>query len=176
MNTSSILAWCTLALGLGAWGGTLYLADRIAFESEARTFAATNQEQASQKQMSAIRTRALAEETKDERAELERLLGSDVVALANTIESAGKSAGVAVRISDALPESAGNIMQAVGFVIEAQAGFASLMRVVAVLESLPLPVSIEQLELEHTAGSGGNAGSWRLSARLRILSLGLTNV
>lgn len=172
------IAWITLALGIGAWGGAIFLAERIAYESEARVFAAESQEQSSVKQMSAIRTRALAEETRKEREALERQLGVNVIGLANIIENAGRSVGVAVRISDALPESGANAaaLKGVGFVIEAYGSFNSLMHVAAVFETLPVPASVEQLEFEHISGSGGATGSWRLSARLRILSTVLTDV
>jgi hypothetical protein len=172
------LAALALVLGLVSWGGVAYLANRIAYESEARVFAEASEEQSSIKHMSAIRTRALALETKDERAELERLLNADVIALANIIESAGERVGVTIRISDALPESVGTgaPLEAFGFVVEAQGSFSSLMHVSAALVSLPVPVSLEQLEFEHVASGGGNAGSWRLSARLRILTAAHTNV
>jgi hypothetical protein len=120
---------------------------------------------------SASQLQSLARETSTARGELDALAKVDVVSMVDTIDKVGKDAGVYIQIGQALPEATkDSSIHAVNFQLGAEGSFTSLLNAIALLESLPIPASLEQVQLIHTGGNSAGPASWHMSLRLRILS------
>lgn len=161
----TLLAWATLLLAVGAWVGCAYLyisLSKLRFEYADRSILA---EQEADRQESSARLRALVQGTEVERAALESIVGVRIVDAAETVEVALRDAGAQeVEISEAnasVPNAQG--ISSVSMGVSATGSFASVMRAVLLLESLPLPSTIEQFEIVK------NEERWRMVARLKLL-------
>jgi len=167
-----IIAWTLVALAFCAWGAVWYVGTLIVSEATARAVNAATAEQQLDRLAYAQRLDSLAADTKAERDRLASLTHADVISIINIIESVGKG----THVSDALPIGSpqmlpGNVpLQSIQFVVGAQGSFASLMRTVEALEHLPLPASIDQIELQRDAGSASKSVTWRLTARIRVIT------
>lgn len=122
---------------------------------------------------SAALLHSAVEESSDVRAQLEAAANTDVVSLAAAIEQAGRAAGAAVRVTDVGPAPDTDAARAkqtgvhtVSYSVEATGTFAQLASVVALLEILPAPSSVDQFTLARIPDGKG----WRLSVRLRVLT------
>ena len=172
MKNLSPIAWISLALALCAWASVVFFVLSIQSTEVARATALTNAQQSSTIQYSSVRMHATAQDTAGERTALEQLLAGDVVTVVTMLDGVGKTAGVTFKLSGALPETppvglpAGSPIQAVGFAIEADGKFASLMRVVQLLETLPIPSSVVRLDMQHTTGA---KDAWHLSVYIKVL-------
>ena len=159
-----MMAWGTLVLAIAAWGGCVYLYTSLGtlrFEYADRAILA---EQETDRQESSARLRSLVQGTEVERAALESIVGVRIVDAAETVEIALRDAGTQeVEISEAnagAPNTQG--ISSVSMGVSATGSFASVMRAVLLLESLPLPSTIEQFEIVQ------NEDKWRMSARLKL--------
>jgi Tfp pilus assembly protein PilO len=122
---------------------------------------------------SAALLHSAVEESTDMRTQLERVASADVVSLATAITQAATAAGAVVRVTDVGPVPDIDVGRAkqtgvhtVGYSVEATGTFAQLASVVALLETLPAPSSVDQFTLARVSGGNG----WRLSVRLRVLT------
>jgi len=65
-------------------------------------------------------------------------------------------------------------LRAVSFLVEAEGSFAALMRTAELFETLPLPSSVQNLELERALSLNESAGKtvalWRLTARISVFT------
>lgn len=142
----------TLALAIIAWLGVFYLAGSIASANDARAANAAVLQQRASTVAVAAQFHAVARSVQPFSAQMDGILHEDVASIANTIQAAGASAGVTLKISDALPEDTGTTAQqsgvhALGFVIETSGTFANCMRAIALFESLPIASEIESVDL-----------------------------
>lgn len=160
----ALVAWGALIIAIVAWGGCIYLyssLDKLRFEYADRSILA---EQEADRQESSARLRALVQGTEVERAALESIIGVRIVDAAETVEVALRDAGTQeVEISEAnagAPNTQG--ISTVSMGVSATGSFASVMRAVLLLESLPLPSTIDQFEIVQ------NEGKWRMVARLKL--------
>ncbi len=134
--------------------------------------------EASARQASAARTHAIVATTQMQRTELNSFLGADVVSAATLISNVGKTTGVTVQLSNALPlgtvspqTATSPAIHAVGFVVEAKGSFAALMRTEKLLETLPLPSRVMQLDIQTTPSPDGTtSGQWHMSVSLQVLT------
>lgn len=111
------------------------------------------------------RLRALARDTEATRAALNSLAGIDVVSLVERVEAAGADAGASIKIKNASPElSTSSPLRAVTLHIESNGEFSTLMREIALLETLPVPSVFDAIRLERASGG------WRMDARLRLFT------
>lgn len=177
MNKFTYIAVILLVLAVAAWTGVVYFAQSIQQQESDLASAAQSQEQTSDAQTSSVRLHALAQDSAAESATLDSVLGSDVASIVSTLQATGKSAGVDVTLSGALPESAPSAdaaasqINAIGFVVEGSGTFTALMRVAELLETLPLPSSVQQLDLQRVNdSSGAPTTTWHLNAYLRVLT------
>ena len=175
------LGWCLSALTFVALCLLALFAWNILGSASDRADATAQAQQASADQESLLRLHSLAIDTKDERAQLDALTHTDVVSIVNMIEAAGKSAGVNVQVSDALPVATPKAvsdkstppLQAVDFVLAAQGKFSALIGAIQLIENLPVPSSINQLDIALTLdvqGASTSGGPWHMSVRLRVLT------
>lgn len=162
---NSWLAGTMVIVALLAWGGFALFASQIASDRADYAEALSTSEQESLRGDSAARLRATMESTVEERADLERILALNVLQAVEIVEQTMREAGARdVVTQDASAGSDIGDVSAVSLVVNATGSFAALSRAIALLETLPIPASLEGLELESVDG-----GSWRLTARLRIL-------
>ena len=119
----------------------------------------------------ALRLHALARETKDARTRLEQLSDSNLVEILDTIEGLSREVGVPVEIGQALSASSDptSPITNASFVIEATGTFAQVIHAAALLESLPLPSSLEELHLELLPAARGRS-SWHMVVRLQFFT------
>lgn len=114
----------------------------------------------------------------DERAQLDVLTTIDPASLANMIDSAGTTAGVDLTISNTSAENVSSVggktfEQGFSFLATSQGSFASVIHAASLLESLPVPSSVQVINLTHLQTSPGKTGSdpaWQMNAQVQILS------
>ena len=108
------------------------------------------------------------------RAALDQLVGTDVVGIANAIQTAGQSAGTKTIIGSATalsPQNKTSGVSSLEFVIQSTGTFAQVWRAAQLFGALPLPASVEELDFEEIPGAGAAAsGSWQLTARIMVLT------
>ncbi len=153
-------------LAVCAWVGFGFLLTMLHKERAAYAETALSSEEVQMREESAARLRATIQSTESERAQLESVIGVSIIQIAETIEAVGKQAGASsVTIGEATPISvpAPNI-GGVAVVLNAQGSFVSLMRFVTLLEVLPIPSLLDQVEIAKVDKD------WRLVARLRVTS------
>ncbi|OGG72829.1 hypothetical protein A3A38_02570 [Candidatus Kaiserbacteria bacterium RIFCSPLOWO2_01_FULL_53_17] len=160
-----LLAWGGLAIALTLWGAFGFLLYNLSGERAELARARDAAREEGLRGESAARLRATIQDSEAERAALESVVRVPILEAVEAIESAGKKAGAAeVSIGNASPSAgmpAG--VMAVSVVVNARGSFAALVRMLNVLETLPIPSTLEQFELEKVDSS------WRLTARLRLI-------
>jgi Tfp pilus assembly protein PilO len=172
MRISKLQIPVSVVVALVVWCIAVYfflsIQDR---ESRYQTQAASSQ-LASQKQIAATQLHMLAQNTQSERDDLANLLNVDIVSVVNTIDNAGKAAGVSLKLGDAVPESTPpqSPIRAVDFVVQAQGSFANIMRAVRLFETLPVPSLIEALDIQQVPDSGKGGTTWQMNASIRVLT------
>lgn len=166
---AAVLAWA--AVGLFAW--------IIATDEVDRALYVQVMQETESKEAIATRLHAIVQDTAEQRAQLDSILRMDVVSIVDMIEEVGKAAGVRITVSNAIPENVppsqaagGAGIIATGFVVEAQGRFSTLMRVVQLFETLPIPSTLGRLDMERTAKPGnlGTSDTWRMNAYIRVLT------
>jgi hypothetical protein len=178
MKKYAYMQWFALCLALLAWVGVWFFAQAIAQDESDRAAAVAAAQESSAQTDSSVRMHALTQDTAQERAQLDALLNVDVVSAANMIEAAGTAAGAAVTLGDAVPENAptsapgGSAIQAVGFIVDAQGTFPALMRAAELFETLPIPSTLTQLDIQQVPNPAGAGASnqWHMSAYIRVLT------
>jgi len=177
----ALFAWATVAAAAALWIAVFMYAAWISAQRDAGASQAADAQSISEREMANIRLHALARDTENLRTQLEGISRVDVIGIADTIDSIGKIAGVTLKIGAATPESnaqrrdtESTPLHAVGFVVEADGTFPSLMHTTALLETLPSLSSVQSLEFEHVPVSGGSASAkaalWHLTAHIRVLT------
>ncbi|OGG58575.1 hypothetical protein A2765_02520 [Candidatus Kaiserbacteria bacterium RIFCSPHIGHO2_01_FULL_56_24] len=154
---AAIALWC--GFGLLVW--TLY-GERADFT---RTQAAMEQD--ALRGESAARLHASVQDTATERASLESLLDMSILSAVEIIEKTGRQAGATdVSIGNASPLTGAATTKDLtpfSIVLNASGSFSSLMRAASLFETLTIPSTLEQFEMEKT----GN--SWKSTIHLKIL-------
>lgn len=164
--SAAVLVW--LSVGIFAW--------TIHAEKQARMSKDFDTEYVSAAEDASLRLRALARDTREERALLDRITGADITRIVDTIEMVGRDAKVALEIGQALSAPSGDTPRpatAVSFFVSAEGTFPAVMRAAQLLGSLPVPSFIEEMQFERAAAtgtSGRGAATWRLGVRVRLLT------
>jgi len=160
----SLAVWGLLLLSLAAWGGFAYAITYLGKARAEYADLAAVSTQESERHDSLARLRSLVQGTEVERAALESVLGVRIVDAAETVEQAVRAAGGGgIQISEAsaqAPNAQGISQVSIG--VSASGSFSTLMRAVLLLETLPLPSTLEQFEITK------DTKEWRLVARLRL--------
>jgi hypothetical protein len=181
-TTTNYLAWLMLAAALIALGGVVFFASTIQEIRDTRIVSAQQLGAASLEASQAASLKSLVSDTADERSELDSIAAVDPSSLADGIMTAGKSAGITIDITDANSESSPSIgslepTSAFSFVASASGSFASVMYATELLETLPVPSSIGQIEFTASADSSGASStkaSWQMNAQLQVLTASST--
>ena len=164
----AILTWC--AVGLFVWV--------ILTDEEDRATSVQSMQETESKEASALRLYSLAQDTAQKREQLDKIFHTDVVSMVDMIESAGKTAGAKLVVSNVQTQdtplaqtASGSPIIATGFVVEAQGTFPSIMHLVRLFETLPVPSKLDRLDVERTsAATPGASGLWRINAHLNVLT------
>ncbi len=164
-----------LTIAFIAWGLVGLFAWTINVDEGERLAHAGNEQRAVVTNAASIRMRALAQETAKDGAILKELLNADIVSAVYMIEGVGKTAGVAVKLGDAIPENTpapdGENLKAVGFIVAADGKFPALMHAARLFETLPIPSRVTRLDIERTPQPSGKAsGLWHMNVYIRILT------
>ena len=173
------IAGIVLLLTVLAWIGVGALVFFISSKQSDRVAQASSVQSVSNQNSQATYLHTLVADSKDARDQLSALFNVDPSALANTINATGKSAGVHLQITSALSDSAlavptAGSVQSFSFIATAQGSFQDVMYAATLLETLPVPSSVRQIEFTHTVatpGSASNAGPWQMSAQVKILTV-----
>lgn len=162
------IALLLLALALCAWAGigyALYAVMDAGTELQTLSEVST---QTSAKQTTAARLHSIMRQSADDRAALNEFVSSDIVHLVDVVSATGDAAGVTFAISEASPDNkVAPPLSAVAVVASASGTFTKLVRAVALVQTIPAPVSLDQFELRHSSGTGN---TWQLSMRLHLFA------
>lgn len=183
MRTGTVTALVAVLAAFSAWAAVFMYAAWLSAQLDAQRSQYTDAQTVSEREAATARLHSLARDTQNLRMQLDIIARPDIVGIADTIDSLGKIAGVTVRIGEAIPEAAPGkrtasstppVLHGVGFVVEANGNFQSLMHAAALLAALPSLSSLQSLDLEHVpssaAGRSGASGTWHLTARIRMLT------
>jgi hypothetical protein len=173
-----IFAWGMLALAVLAWIGVGFCAYQIGSLEDARDADTQSSQQSSQQAIQASYVHGIVSSSADERAQLDALTTIDPASLADMIDSAGASAGVGLTINNTSAEDVSSVggktaQQGFSFLATSQGSFASVMHAASLLESLPVPSSVQVINFSHPQAAPdaatGNA-EWQMNAQVQILS------
>lgn len=165
------IAWIALIIALLAWCEAGYFVYR-SFSREADRAAALSllSDTVAQNHREAQIQSAVAS-TADDRAVLQAFTQVDPVALASLIKASGTSIGDEIDLGNAVPQprSSKSVLDAFSFTAQAQGSFASLMRVLNILETLPAPASVQDMNLSVVPEMGGPT-LWNLQVQIRVFT------
>jgi hypothetical protein len=181
MNNHSLVlkSWIVLAVAVVSWVGVVLFAaylytlesERIAYSEEV---AAANVQEGQ-----AALLHALARDTSADRAMLDTVTSVDVISAVNKIEAV-RSGGVQMRITGAQAEKAQlgkngapATINPVILTAHAEGSFVELLHMIDLLETLPLAISIQSLDVGFSGAEPANPKlprQWALDVRMRLLT------
>lgn len=181
MRNIGILAVAASVAAVAGWTGVFMYASWISAQLDTLKSQAADLQSVSARDIASIKTHALARDTKDFRDQLDGITHSDVIGIADTLESVGRIAGVTLNIGSAAQElekkkstDSTAALHAVSFVVEAAGTFSSVMHAAALLENLPLVSSVQDMEFENVAALSGSGSAkstaWHVTARIRVVT------
>ncbi|MBI5003839.1 hypothetical protein HZC00_01975 [Candidatus Kaiserbacteria bacterium] len=176
-STSTYVAYGAFVATVCVWAGVGFFVNHIQDKRIAYTARMAEAAQQANVAADAAKLRILANNNSERAAKLDTIMSSDVPMIVEMIKSVGTVAGVPVKISGALPTSVPKNqkgVQAVAFILESTGSFSAMMRVLALFESLPLPSSIEIVDLSREGQGAGVSShvsqSWHLNLKLRVIT------
>ena len=162
INIQYIAALCILLAGL-AWTVIWYIGNDILDEASSRAAVASTAQ---------VQNDRVAD-TQQDRAALENVSNLNIVSIVTMIEGVSAKTGITVKVENAQPQGTtavlpnGGSLNSFAFAVVADGTFAQIMNTVQVLEDLPVPSSVQQLEITH-AGDPGKSGAWHMSAHMEV--------
>ncbi|MBM3260950.1 hypothetical protein FJY93_00865 [Candidatus Kaiserbacteria bacterium] len=171
---STYLAYGSFAVAVAVWAAVGYFGSTVQGEQSAYLGRIIEAGEQAQKVAANARLHVLATNHKDNALRIDAYMAPDASMIIDSIKSVGTAAGVPVKISSALPgvvpKNQKNL-HAVVFLIESTGSLDSLMRALALFDALPLPSSVESVDLsEEENQSGRTAKTWRMNARIRVFT------
>lgn len=171
--TSPYFAWAALIGALFAWLGVGYFVWAIASEKAVRSELELSTEQAVVQQSAAIRLRTVARETKEARQKLDKVASVDVVEMLDLVEEVARASKIPLKINQALseaPTDPSSRLHAAAFAIEAEGSFQEIMHVLALLEALPVPSSLTDVQFERLPSGSSKRPAWRVVSQVRFFT------
>lgn len=171
------LAYAALAAAACVWIAVGYFASVIAGEHAAYAAQLADVNTRSDQAAADARLHVLASGNLDRSSKLDAIVAPDAAAIIDAIKSVGPAAKTAIKISGALPASVPKTQKdihAVAFIIESTGSFSTMMRTLALFEALPLPSSIELVDLSRMEQEGNTAARaprlWHLNLKMQVLT------
>ena len=172
------VGWLAVVVALTAWGGFFGLVWQL--NNERTSYASTQvallrvQDELSV----AANLHALTRDTKQDREALNAFASTDVLMAVDMIEKIGALAGTKVHVEGATAGQLSNNKSSKdvhAFLIAAttEGKLQSILRVLALLETLPFATSLYALELQQiqvNSQEKPTSDSWRLTVRVRIIT------
>lgn len=165
MFTLRLGAYLSFGIALMLWAVFGYLVWSLYGERAEYVDAAVQAQQAEVRSQSSARLRATVHDTEVERASLESLLDLTILRAVEILETTGRQAGATeVSIGEATPAPVGKdaTLTSVSIVVNMEGSFASLMRALSLYETLTVPSTMDQFQLEKIENT------WRATARMRV--------
>lgn len=163
--------WILVGTAAAAWAAVGVLALTIITERDAQVASVAEARNMSERSSAALKMHALVRDTEGSRAALESALRVDVLAAARIVEKAGADARVPVHIGSVSADSEhGSGLLPALFSVDASGSFSSLMHFVSLLETLPVPATLENVGVTTIGTTEGSTGVWQLSARIRVMT------
>jgi hypothetical protein len=164
---TTIIPWLLFCCSLAMWGVFGFLVWSLYGERTAYVEAAAAAQEAGLRGESLSRLRALVEDTKEDRTSLETLLAIDILRAVQVLEETARQAGardvvVGEANATAVGGKAPKNLSSVSVVINMGGSFSSLSRTMSLYETLTLPATLEQFDMEKVGSA------WRATARVRV--------
>ena len=167
-----------LLVAIALWAGVGYFVHIVLGERDAYAVRIGAIDHAAQMQASSARMHALVQDSVKERERIEKLASVPLLAAVDAIEAVGKATGGKLQISGASPAGIvqgekGLVLHVVTFSVQSDGSFSSLMRTLELLESMPLPIVLDGIDIARPplgTAAGDNAKDWHLNARIRLLT------
>ncbi len=167
-------------LAVLAWTAIWYIGNNILDEASSRAAIASTAQAQSDRAAYTQRLTALVADTQQDRAALENVSNVNIVSIVTMIEGVRTKTGIAVKVENAQPQGAaaalpgGGSVNSFAFAVVADGTFAQIMNTIQVLEDLPVPSSVQQLEIAHT-GDPANSGGWHMSAHMQVYTTSIAS-
>lgn len=175
INIQYVAMLCVLLAAL-AWTGIWYIGNDILDQASSRATLASSAQAQSDRAAYTQRLAALVADTQQDRTALENISSLNIVSIVTMIEGVSTKTGIAVKVENAQPQGAatalpnGGSLSNFAFTVAAEGTFAQVMSTIQALENLPVPSSIQQLEITHGSGDTGKSGTWHLDARIQVFT------
>jgi len=176
------MAYGALAAAICAWVAVGYFA--VIIQNERAAYLQQISDTATQVDKAAAdaRLHVFASGNLARSSALDAIVAPDVSSIIDTIRSVGTAAGVPIKINDALPGTVAKTQKdihAVAFVIESSGSFSKMMHVLALFGALPLPSSIEMVDLarvpQDAAVTTRTPQVWHLNLKMRVLTTAIVS-
>lgn len=173
-NRIFIATIITSVLACASWIGAICIDREVSAQIANDRDSGPEQMQTDDAKMNAARLHRAMQKTLVDRTRLrEEILPSDVVVIANAIDSLGKKADVTMKIGAATPaDSPGSGVNAIQFMVQADGTFDNIMRAAMLCENLPFPSTLKQVDIEELPASAlqttGQKALWRLTVRMLV--------
>lgn len=172
MTRSEIYAIGSVILTIALWGVVLY--GVLDVQARAQSQALEAQQRLTKKNQETLNRNvsSLITRTEKDRARLESVVGADPVAIISVIEAAGWSAGITSKVTDGVAESPRELIdketiRPIVFSVQGTGSLEDVLQAVRLYEQLPYPSTVDSIEITREVAS---AGTWRLSARIRVFT------
>lgn len=167
-----ISGWVSLLVAAALWGAVFYAYTDVERRKNANLGIISGAKEGALREMTSTRLRGLMAESQSDREAMEAIVSTDIVAIVNAIESAGRAAGTELEISSATPEKskeASNYVAGVTFTIQAKGSYEGVARLLTLLGTLPVPVRINQFDMVLEDGDVKQQ-AWRTNIRMHALT------
>lgn len=171
MSRTLLIGWSVAFIALCALVAVVWHATSISGLLEKRAALYADSVQHAIATEDSARHRAVFNSTISERAALEQFSQTQLLQMVDTIQRAGRDAGVPLTVSAAsrVEVSGTPLLRPVDFTVEGKGSFGALMRALYLLEVLPLPSRVTQtsigLEVEATKQT---TETWSGTFRIRV--------
>jgi hypothetical protein len=171
-HSLTFLSLLAFVLALAAWVLVWFLYTDVSNRLSDRTNALSSLSLQSAQQENAIGQHALVSDTAAQRSQLDAAVATDVVGIAGAITAAGNAAGTQTTIGSAsvVASSEAASVNELEFVVQSTGSFQQIWRAAELFQSLPLPSTVSEIDLEQLPTSGKQTSQWQLTAHIDVLT------
>jgi hypothetical protein len=168
----TLLSIVAFVLALAVWAGVWFLYTDVSNRLSDRANALFDQNLQSTQRASAIAQHALVSDTAAQRTQLDAAVATDVVGIAGDINAAGKAAGTQTTIGSAsvVASSQAAAVNELEFMVQSTGSFQQVWLAAELFQTLPVPSTVTEIDLEELPTSGKQAPQWQLTADIDVLT------